>query len=157
MRLLGVLKFEFDSSQTTDQAVTVSNAGCTPTARNSNCQSFKLKPELSLGMEAEIEVLFLWKTHAYPPRLAKLAKQLEDILHIIKNDTKDYMTEQRLLQNLLNQIRLYCLWKKHTQVSALSKKHEVCIQAFINHLFWNSGYTDWFKHYHNLDWEKMNL
>lgn len=59
-------------------------------------------------MEAEIQVLFIRKTHAYPPSLAKLAKQLEDILHIIKNYTKDYVTEQRSLQNLLNQVRLYC-------------------------------------------------
>lgn len=58
-------------------------------------------------METEIQFLFIWKTHAYPPPLAKLAKQLEDILHIIKNYTKDYVTEQRLPQNLLNQIRLY--------------------------------------------------
>lgn len=59
-------------------------------------------------MEAEIQGLLIWKTHAYPPPLAKLAKQIEDILHITKNYTKDYVTEQRLLQNLLNQIRLYC-------------------------------------------------
>lgn len=41
-------------------------------------------------MEAEIQALFIWKTHAYPPPLAKLAKWLENILHIIKNYTKDY-------------------------------------------------------------------